>query len=61
MGNDDYEAVIGLLEEASAVIAEAQQLVGTNKLRTALAWLKRSRKHIRTAQEIIDTNLGDPS
>lgn len=61
MGNDDYEAVISLLEEATSVVAEAQQLVAINKLRTALAWLKRSRKHLRTASEIIESNLGGPS
>lgn len=61
MGTDDYEAVVALVEEAEDTIGQVPELVATNKLRTALAWLKRSRKHLRTALDIIESNLKDPS
>ena len=61
MGTDDYEAVIALVEETEDTIGQVPELVATNKLRTALAWLKRSRKHLRTAADIIENNLKDPN
>lgn len=61
MGTDEYEAVVSLIEEANAAICEVPELVATGKVRTALAWIKRSRKHLRTAAEIIEQSLGGPS
>lgn len=57
MGHEDYETVVTLLEEVTHILSEVPELVCTAKPRTALAWLKRARKHLRTASDIIQADL----
>lgn len=62
MDLEDYDALVSLVEEAQNILHEVPALVGDNKPRTALAWLKRGRKHLRTAMEILKEHLeGGPN
>lgn len=62
MDVEDWDAMVSLVEEAQQLLQDAMGMVGSGRPRTAMAWLKRSRKHLRTAMEILKDHMeGGPN
>lgn len=61
MGHEDYETLVTIIEEVSAIIAEVPELVASSRPMTSLAWLRRARKDLRIATEIIRKNMDTPN
>ena len=54
-----YDSLVSTLSEAVDLVGQSVALVDTDRLRTAREWLRRSRKLIRQAQEILELEIMD--
>lgn len=59
LDRERYDSLVNTLSEAVDLVGQSLALVDTNKLRTAKEWLRRSRKLIREAWEILDLEIMD--
>lgn len=54
-----YDSLVSTLSEAVDLVGQSVALVDTDRLRTAREWLRRSRRLIRQAQEILELEIMD--
>ena len=59
LDRERYDSLVNTLSEAVDLVGQSLALVDTNRLRTAKEWLRRSRKLIREAWEILDLEIMD--